>query len=79
MTIRVGIIGASFARAAYLPALRTIDDVKVLAIASARLISAQSAADQFDIPHVYDDWGACSASANSTWSASPRRPSSTRR
>ncbi len=56
MTIRVGVIGASFARAAYLPALRTIEDVEVVAIASVRLISAQSAADQFDIPHVYDDW-----------------------
>jgi len=56
MTIRTGIIGASFARAAYLPALRTIDDVEVAAIASARLSSAQSAADQFGIPRVYDDW-----------------------
>lgn len=56
MTIRVGIIGASFARAAYLPALRTIDDMELVAIASARLVSAQSAADQFNIPHVYDDW-----------------------
>ncbi len=56
MTIRVGIIGASFARAAYLPALRTIDDVELVAIASARLLSAQSAADQFNISHVYDDW-----------------------
>ena len=56
MTIRVGIIGASFARAAYLPALRTIDDVELVAIASARLVSAQSAADQFAIPQVYDDW-----------------------
>ena len=56
MTIRVGIIGASFARAAYLPALRTIDDAKLVAIASARLSSAQSAADQFGIPHVFDDW-----------------------
>ena len=56
MTIRVGIIGASFARAAYLPALRTIDDVELLAIASARLFSAQLAADQFNIPHVYDNW-----------------------
>ena len=56
MTIRVGIIGASFARQAYLPALRTIDDVELVAIASARLSSAQSAADQFGIPHVYDDW-----------------------
>ena len=56
MTIRVGVIGASFAREAYLPALRTIDDVELLAIASARLVSAKSAADQFSIPHVYDDW-----------------------
>ena len=43
MTIRVGTIGASFARAAYLPALRTIDDVELVAIASARLSSAQTA------------------------------------
>lgn len=56
MTIRVGTIGASFARAAYLPALRTIDDVELVAIASARLSSAQTAADEFGIPHVYDDW-----------------------
>ena len=56
MTIRVGIIGASFAREAYLPALQTIDDVELVAIASARLSSARSAADQFGIPHVYDDW-----------------------
>ena len=56
MTIRTGIIGASFARSAYLPALRTIADVAVTAIASARLSSAQTAADQFGIPRVYDDW-----------------------
>ncbi len=56
MTIRVATIGASFARQAYLPALKTIDDVELIAIASARLSSAQAAADQFGIPHVYDDW-----------------------
>ncbi|MGB1285158.1 MAG: Gfo/Idh/MocA family protein [Aggregatilineales bacterium] len=56
MTIRVGTIGASFAKAAYLPALATIDDVELVAIASARMESAQSAAEQFDIPGVYDDW-----------------------
>lgn len=56
MTIRVGTIGASFAKAAYLPALATIDDVELTAIASARMSSAQSAADQFGIPNVYDDW-----------------------
>ncbi len=56
MTIRTGIIGASFARQAYLPALRTIEDVDVTAIASARLSSAGAAADEFGIPYVYDDW-----------------------
>ena len=56
MTIRVGTIGASFAKAAYLPALSTIEDVELVAIASARMSSAQSAADQFNIPNVYDDW-----------------------
>ena len=56
MTIRVGTIGASFARQAYLPALRTIDDAELVAISSARISSAQATADQFGIPHVYDDW-----------------------
>ena len=38
MTIRTGIIGASFARQAYLPALRAIEDVELAAIASARML-----------------------------------------
>ncbi len=58
MTIRTAIIGASFARSGYLPALATVEDVEVVAIASARLESAQSAADAFGIPHAYDDWRA---------------------
>ena len=56
MTIRVGTIGASFAKAAYLPALKTIDNIELVAISSARLSSAQSTADQFKIPNVYDNW-----------------------
>lgn len=56
MTIRVGVIGASFARDAYLPALKTVDDAEVVAIASARMSSAQSVAEAFSIPNVYDDW-----------------------
>lgn len=58
MTIRTAIIGASFARAAYLPALATIPDVEIVAVASARLQSAQSAAAAFGVPHAYDDWQA---------------------
>ena len=56
MTINVGIIGASFAKQAFLPALATIDNAKVVAIASARLESAQSAADEFNVSNAYDDW-----------------------
>lgn len=58
MTIRTAIIGASFARAAYLPALATIPDVEIVAVASARLESAQAAAAAFGVPHAYDDWQA---------------------
>ncbi|MFN8378106.1 MAG: Gfo/Idh/MocA family oxidoreductase [Anaerolineae bacterium] len=58
MTIRTAVIGASFARAAYLPALKTIEDVEVVAVSSARLESARSTADAFGVPHAYDDWRA---------------------
>lgn len=54
--MKVGIIGASFAKAAYLPALRHVGGAEVVAVASARLSSAQSAADSFGVPHAYDDW-----------------------
>lgn len=62
MTIRTGIIGASFARDAYLPALANIDDAEVIAIASARKASAQAVAETFGIPNAYDDWQAMLAS-----------------
>lgn len=54
--MKVGIIGASFARAAYLPALRHVPGVEVTAIASARIESAQRAAEEFGVAHAYDDW-----------------------
>jgi predicted dehydrogenase len=54
--MNVGIIGASFAKAAYLPALRLIEGAQVVALASARMESARAAAEQFSVPHVYDDW-----------------------
>jgi predicted dehydrogenase len=58
MSFNVGIIGASFAKAAMLPALATIDDAEVVAVASRRLASAQAAADAFGVSHAYDDWRA---------------------
>jgi len=56
--MKVGIIGASFAQAAYLPALRHVPGAKVVSIASARMESAWRAAEQFGVPHAYDDWEA---------------------
>jgi len=54
--MKVGIIGASFAKAAFLPALRHVPGAEVVALASARMESARSAADAFGVPHAYDDW-----------------------
>ncbi len=58
MTLRVGIIGSGFARAAYLPALRHVPEARVVAIASARLERARAAAAAFGVPHATDDWRA---------------------
>jgi predicted dehydrogenase len=54
--MKVGIIGASFAKAAFLPALRHVEGVEVVAIASARADSAAAAARQFGIGASYGDW-----------------------
>ncbi|KQT51549.1 oxidoreductase [Devosia sp. Leaf420] len=54
--MKIGIVGASFARAAYLPALRHVEGTEVVAIASSRLESAQSAASEFGVGAAYDDW-----------------------
>lgn len=54
--MNVGIIGASFAKAAFLPALRHVAGAEVVAVASARLESAQRTAAAFGVPHAYDDW-----------------------
>lgn len=56
--MKIGIVGASFARAAYLPALRHVEGAEVVALASGRIESARSAAEEFGIPAAYDDWQA---------------------
>lgn len=57
MTLRVGAIGAGFVRSALLPALTAVDKAaEVVAIASARLESAQRVADEFGAHYAYDDW-----------------------
>ena len=54
--IRVGVIGASFARDAYLPALAHIPGAQAVALASHRIESARTAAEPHEIPFVTDDW-----------------------
>lgn len=56
--MKVAIIGASFARDAYLPALAHVPGAEVVAIASGRIASARAAAERFGVPHAYDDWRA---------------------
>ena len=77
--MRVGIIGASFAKAAYLPALRYTPGAEVVALASVRKSSAMAAAEANGIPHAYDDWEVMLREHASIWSASRHRRSLTHR
>jgi predicted dehydrogenase len=54
--IGVGVIGAGFARTTQIPAFRACEGARVTAIASARRENAEAVAQEFDIPHVADDW-----------------------
>ncbi len=54
MTLRVGIIGAGFARRVQLPGLRLIPDVTPVAIASRQRANAEAVAREFAIPAVFD-------------------------
>ena len=55
-TINVAVIGSGFMGAAHIDALRRIPGVNVAAISSIDRPRAQELAQQFAIPHVYDDW-----------------------
>lgn len=54
--IRIGIIGAGFARTTQIPGFRNCEGAQVVAIASAHRDHAEEVAREFDIPHVADDW-----------------------
>lgn len=56
--MKFAVIGASFARAAYLPALRHVPGADVVALASSRIESARRTAAEFAIPAATDDWRA---------------------
>ncbi len=54
--MKFAVIGASFAKAAYLPALCHVPGAEVVAVASHRLDSARAAADEFGVAAAYADW-----------------------
>src|SRR5712671_1589042 len=56
--VRIGIIGAGFARSTQIPAFKACDGARIVAIASARREHAEEVARDFGIDHVEDDWRA---------------------
>ncbi|MDX6559583.1 MAG: hypothetical protein QOF72_2632, partial [Blastocatellia bacterium] len=57
-TIRIGIIGAGFARSTQIPGFKACAGARIVAIASARREHAAEVAREFGIEHVADDWRA---------------------
>jgi predicted dehydrogenase len=55
-TIRIGIIGAGFARTTQIPGFRDCMSAQVVAIASKHRERAEEVAKEFGIEHVADDW-----------------------
>src|SRR5216683_3530671 len=56
--IRIGIIGAGFARSTQIPGFKACAGARIVAIASARRERAEEVAREFTIDHVEDDWRA---------------------
>jgi predicted dehydrogenase len=54
--LRIGIIGAGFARTTQIPGFRNCKDARIVAIASARREHAEEVARECGIPHVESDW-----------------------
>jgi predicted dehydrogenase len=57
-TIRIGIVGAGFARSTQIPGFKACSGAKIVAIASARREHAEEVAREFDIENVESDWRA---------------------
>lgn len=56
-SIRIGIVGAGAnTRAKHIPLLQAIEGVEIVAVANRRRSSAEAAAQEFGIPHVFDRW-----------------------
>ena len=56
--VRIGIIGAGFARSTQIPAFKACAGARIVAIASARREHAEEVATEFGIEHVESDWRA---------------------
>ena len=56
--IRIGIIGAGFARTTQIPGFQNCDGARIVAISSAHREHAEQVAREFDIENVEDDWRA---------------------
>ena len=56
--VRIGIIGAGFARSTQIPGFKACQDARIVAIASARREHAEEVARDFGIDHVEGDWRA---------------------
>lgn len=54
--VRIGIIGAGFARTTQIPGFRNCEGARGVVIASANREHAEEVAREFEIPHVADDW-----------------------
>lgn len=57
-TVRIGIIGAGFARSTQIPGFKNCDGARIIAIASAHRENAAKVAREFDIENVAADWRA---------------------
>ena len=55
-TIRIGIVGAGFARTTQIPGFQNCKGARVVAIASHHRENAERVAKEFGIEHVADDW-----------------------
>lgn len=54
--IRIGVIGAGFARTTQIPGFKNCEGARIVAIASAHREHAEEVAREFDIPNVESDW-----------------------
>ena len=56
--VRIGIIGAGFARTTQIPGFQNCEGAQIVAIASAHSEHAEEVAREFEIPYVESDWRA---------------------